>query len=225
MATLFETRQNSLLSLPDGNTPANPMLRMGLPAVASKWDLLALGGRMFNLKQTTIGTACVAPTQNGAGIVTTMPWVRFGVPTGTTLFFHHLNLSISAAAGTANEIALIYAPTDTFTSSTGAALVPLNWRNDNPRASAVTNCYIGATAALNVEAAYSSARVLYQDVLSAAFAATYYTQYVVDKWWNTFVPIIGPASVLFFFQGNTTAPQGYFSMDWAEVPTVSVKET
>ena len=72
MTTLFETRQTACSAWVT-NMPANPMLRMGLPAVASKWDLLPLGGRMFNLKQTTIGTACVAPTQNAAGIILTMP--------------------------------------------------------------------------------------------------------------------------------------------------------
>ena len=39
---------------------------------------------MFNLKQTTIGTALTGATQNAAGIVLTVPWVRFTVPTGYT---------------------------------------------------------------------------------------------------------------------------------------------
>jgi hypothetical protein len=225
MGTLFETRQTALLSLGDGNTPANPLLRMGIPAISSKWDLFAMGGRMYNLKQTTIGTACVAPTQNAAGIILTMPWVRFTVPTGYTIFMHHLNLSVAAAAGTLNEIALTYSATDTFTSSTGAALVPLNWRNDNPRSTCVTNCYVGATGALNIEAAITSPRVLYQDMIAAAFAVQVTNQYTIDKWWNSLIPIIGPASVCLYFQGNTTAPTGYFSMDWAEVQTINVKES
>ena len=49
------------------------------------------------------------------------------------MFPRHLNLSVATAAGTVNEIALVYSQTDSFTSSTGAAITPLNWRSDNPR--------------------------------------------------------------------------------------------
>jgi hypothetical protein len=114
--TLFEVRQNSLLTLGDGNTPAVPLARMGFPAVSTKWDMFALAGRMFNLKQTTIGTALSGGTADAAGIVLTVPWVRFTVPTGFTIFPRHLNLSVATAAGTYNEIAFCYTQTDTFTS-------------------------------------------------------------------------------------------------------------
>ena len=46
MTTLYEVRQDSLLSLGDGNTPAVPMARMGFPANISKWDMFALAGRV-----------------------------------------------------------------------------------------------------------------------------------------------------------------------------------
>jgi hypothetical protein len=221
MATLFEVRQSNLLALGDGNVPANPMLRMGIPAEATKWDLFALMGRMYNLKQTTIGTAVAGSAQAAGAIVLTAPTVRFTVPTGTTVFPRHLNLSFATAAGTDNEIALIYSETDSYTSG-GTAVTPLNWRNDNPRSTAVTSCYIAAGSAI-VEAALTRVRALYQDVIPSAFAGAATDQYVVDKWFPDLVPIIGPASVLFFFVGATTTMTGYFSMDWAEVPTVSVK--
>jgi len=223
MTTLFEVRQNALLSLGDGNTPAVPLARMGLPALLSKWDLFALGGRMFNLKQTTIGTALSGATANGASIVVTVPWVRFTVPTGYTIFPRHLNLSIAAAAGTACEIALGYSQTDSFTSG-GTALTPLNWRSDNPRSTAVTKCYVGPTGGANVEGAMTNPRSLYQDFIPAAFAVQVVNQYVIDKWFNDLIPVVGPASVLLYFGGVTTTPTGYFSMDWAEVETVNVKE-
>jgi hypothetical protein len=224
MTTLYETRQTALLSLGDGNTPAVPLTRMGIPAASTKWDLFALMGRMYNAKQTTIGTALAAPTQNAAGIILTMPWFRFTVPTGYTVFPRRLNLSVATAAGTVNEIALAYSETDSFTSSTGAAITPLNWRSDNPRSTSVTNCYVGATGTLNVEAALTRVRVLYQDMIATAFGANQTDQYVLDKRFDDLIPIVGPASVLLYFQGNTTAPSGYFSMDWAEVATVNVKE-
>jgi hypothetical protein len=224
MTTLFETRQTALLSLGDGNTPAVPLTRMGFPALMTKWDMFALAGRMFNLKQTTIGTALSGATAAGASIVTTVPWVRFTVPTGYTIFPRHLNLSYATHAGTASEVALAYTNTDTF-SAGGTALTPLNWRTDNPRSTSVTNCYVGPTGGANTESAISAPRVIYQDFIATAFGANQTDQYTIDKWWDDLIPIVGPSSVLLYFGGVTTTPSGYFSMDWAEVLTVNVKES
>jgi hypothetical protein len=225
--TLYEIRQTQLLSLGDGNTPANPLLRMGIPAKCSKWDLFALMGRMYNLKQTTIGTALSGATANNAGIVVTVPWVRFTVPTGYTVFPRHLNLSIAGTTGGADpaaEMALVYSETDSFTSG-GTALTPLNWRSDNPRATCVTNCYVGPTGGANVEAAMTRPRAIYQDIVATPMAANQTDQYVVDLWFNDLIPIVGPSVVLLFLTGKTATPTAYFSMDWAEVQTVNVKES
>jgi hypothetical protein len=223
MSTLYEVRQDSLLALGDGNTPANPMLRMGIPIKADKWDLFALMGRMYNLSQAVVGTADITATEAVGAIVLTEPWVRFTVPTGYTVFPRHLNVSLATAAGTANEIALCYSETDSFTSNAGTVLVPVNWRNDNPRASIVTSCGIGPKGTVIVEAALTRVRALYQDVVPSAFAVERVNQYVVDKWWEDLIPIIGPASVLLYVAAATTSSTGYFSLDWAEVPTVAVK--
>ena len=225
MSTLFEVRGQSLTSLGDGNTPPVPLTRMGIPAGCSKWDLFALMGRMYNLKQTTIGTALAGSTAAAGAIVLTVPWVRFTVPTGKTVFPRHLNVALATAAGTDNEIAFIYSQTDSYTSG-GTALTPLNWRSDNPRATSVTNCYIGPSGGVITEAALTSVRALYQDIipLAFAFATSYLLQYKVDKWFEDLIPIVGPASVLLYLGGATTTPTGYFSMDWAEVDTVNVKE-
>jgi hypothetical protein len=221
MTTLFEVRQNNLLSLGDGNVPANPMTRMGIPAEANKWDLFALMGRMFNAKQATIGTAIAGAAPAAGAIVLTAPWFRFTVPTGYTVFLRHLNISLQSAGGTDTEMALCYSETDSFSSSTGTATTPVNWRSDNPRSSIVTSCYAGPSAADNIEAALTRVRAIYQDVVPATFAAN--AQYVVEKWWDDLIPIIGPASVLLFLAAATTTCSATFSMDWAEVPTVSVK--
>jgi len=224
MATLFEVRQDSLLTLGDGNTPAVPLARMGLPATLSKWDLFALSGRMFNLKQTTIGTALSGSTAAAGAIVLTVPWVRFTVPTGLTVFPRHLNISVATAAGTDNEIAWIYTNSNSYTSG-GTALTPVNWRSDAPSSTQVTSCVIGPSGGVITEAALGTVRCLYQDIipLAFAFASSYHLQYVVDKWIEDLVPIVGPASVLVYFGGATTTPSGYFSMDWAEVDTSNVK--
>ena len=220
MTTLLEVRQDSLLSLGDGNTPPQALLRMGIAPVASKWDLFALQGLMFNLHQTAIGTAEAGSAAAGGGIVLTAPTIRFSVPAGTTVFPRHLNISYATAAGNVNEIAWAY--TDTSPAATGGvAITPLNWRSDAPRGSVVTNCITGAATPI-VEAALTNVRAIYQDIipLAFAFATNYVLQYTIDKWIDTLIPIVGPAVVLLWMSG-ATAVTGYYSMDWAEVPTVS----
>lgn len=217
----YEVRQSAVTALAEGTVIKSPLLKMGVPVGASKWDYFALMGRMFNIKQTTLGTPLSGGTVDAGGIVLTVPWVRFTVPTGTTVFPRHLNLAASAAAGTINEIALAYTQTDTFTSSAGVAITPLNWRTDNPRASAVTNCYVGASGTVNTEAALVGVRALYQNAVPTAFGANQTDQLCIDKLFEDLIPIVGPASVLLYFTGAGTTPAGYFSIDWAEIPSVS----
>lgn len=215
-----EVLQNTLRALGDGNTAPVPLARMGLPAVLSKWDLFALGGRMFNLKQTTIGTELSGATA-AASTVLTIPWVRFTVPTGYTVFMRHLNISLTAMAGTANEIALVYTNSDSYTSG-GTALTPTNWRTDSAApASVCTSVRIGPSGGVITEAALGTVRALYQEGLAAAFTASFLA-HTIDKTFEDLVPIVGPGSVLLYLTGNTTTPAGFFSMDWAEVPTSAV---
>jgi hypothetical protein len=221
MTTLFETRQDSLCSLPDGNTPPQALLRMGIMPVANKWDLLALQGRMFTVKQTTIGTALAGSAADNAGIVLTAPTLRFSVPVGTTVFPRRLQVAFATMAGVDNEIAWVYGDTATYTSG-GTAVTPLNYRTDAPRATGVTNCYHAAGSAI-VEAALTNVRAIYQDIvpLAFAFATSYHLMYTIDKWLDSFIPIVGPASVLVYLSAKTTANTHYVSMEWAEVPTIS----
>ena len=217
-------RQDGLLSLGDGNEIDWPALRMGHPYFATKWDALALAGRMFNLKQTTVGTAVAGSAQAAAGIVLTAPSIRFTVPTGKTVFPRRFNLTLYSAAGTENEIAVAYTSTDTYTSG-GTAVTPLNWRTDSSAAAtSVTNCYIAAGSAI-VEAALVGVRALYQDVvpLAFAFATSYKLSHIVDVAWDDLHPIVGPASFLIWVSAIATASTMAFNLDWAEVPTVSVK--
>lgn len=215
-----EVFQDALRALGDGNVAPFPQLRMGVPPVASKWDLFALQGRMFNLKQTTIGTALSGATADNGGIVLTVPWVQFTVPSGTTVFPHRLNLALETAAGTLNEIAWVYTQSDSYTSG-GTALTPLNWRTDNPRSTAVTNCVVGPSGGVITEAALVGVRALYQDVVPAAFAANATDQYCINVIFDDLIPVVGPASVILYLTGATTTPSGVFTLDWAEVPTVS----
>jgi hypothetical protein len=220
--TFVQVAQDSLGALADGSIVRIPALKMGVPAGASKWDLFALGGRMFNVKEGTIGTAITFSAADNAGIVLTAPSFRFTVPTGTTVFPRRLNLALIPGATTVdNEIALLYTAADSY-SSGGTAVTPLNWRTDNPRATGVTNCYYCSGSAI-VEAALTSVRVLHQEIYSvaAAFATSYNLNINKTVAFDDLVPIVGPASVLLFVSAKTAAVTGYFSFDWAEVPTVS----
>jgi hypothetical protein len=221
MTTLLEVRQDSLLSLGDGNTPPQALLRMGVMPVATKWDLFALGGYMFTAKQTTIGTPLAGSAADNAGIVLTAPTFRFSVPVGTTVFPYRFNLAFATAAGVDNEIAVAYDDTNTYTSG-GTAITPLNWRTDNPRATAVTNCVHAAGSAI-VEASLTNPRVIYQSCIPLAFA--FATSYKLEDTkvieFPNLIPIVGPASFLIWVSAKTTASTSYMSVDWAEVPTKS----
>lgn len=219
----YEVRQNGLAGWPENVVQRAPMLRMGIPVMADKWDQFALMGRMFNIHETTIGTPINGGAIDAAGIVLTAPWVRFTVPTGTTIFPRHLNVTLQAAAGTLTEMALVYTNTDTFTSG-GTAITVLNWRTDAPRASAVTNAFIGPTGGANVEGALSSPRAIYQFTFPLAFGANENALMAVDQWWDQLIPIIGPASVCLFLGAAGTTPSALYSFDWAEVATTNIKE-
>lgn len=224
MTTLFEVRQDSLTSLGDGNTPPVPLARMGIPAQMAKWDLFALAGRMFNLKEGTLGTALTFSAADNAGIVLTAPSIRFTVPTGYTIFPRRLNVAlIPGATSVDNEIAVAYTNSDSFTSG-GTAVTPVNWRPDNPRATIVTNCVHCSGAAIT-EAALGTVRALHQGIYTpaAAFATSYNLNINYTVQWDDLIPIVGPASFLVWISAKTAAITGYFSLDWAEVATVNVK--
>jgi hypothetical protein len=175
-------------------------------------------GKMFNAKQTTIGTALAGATADAASIILTVPWFRFTVPSGYTVFPYRLNLAYAACTGTVSEIAWIYTNTDSYTSG-GTAVTPVNWRTVGGSTTAVTSCVIGPSGGVITEAALGTVRALYQDCVPAAFAANATDQYALNVKIEDFVPIVGPASVLLYFGGVTTTPTGYLSMDWAEVLT------
>lgn len=224
MTTLFEIRQDTLTTLGDGNTPPVPMARMGFPASISKWDMFALAGRMFNLKEGTVGTALTFSAADNAGIVLTAPSIRFTVPTGYTVFPRRLNLALIPGATTVdNEIAVLATDSNSYTSG-GTAVTPLNWRTDAPAASAVTNCYHCSGSAI-VEAALGNVRALHQAVYTpaAAYATSYNLNINYTVQWDDLIPIVGPASFLVFVSAKTAAVTGFFSLDWAEVLTVNVK--
>lgn len=220
--TYLQVQQDSLSAMADGTIARVPALRMGAPIGATKWDWFALAGRMFNAKEGTIGTALTFSAADNAGIVLTAPTFRFTVPTGVTVFPRRLNLAlIPGATSVDNEIALIYTAADSYTSG-GTAVTPLNWRGDNPRATSVTNCYHCSGSAI-VEAALTSVRALYQEIYTpaAAYATSYNLNINKLVQWEELVPIVGPASLLLFVSAKTAAITGYFSFDWAEMPTTN----
>lgn len=218
----YEVRQAIPGAFGDGTVVNAPLLKMGVPPMADKWDWFALMGRMFNAKEGTIGTALTFSAADNAGIVLTAPTFRFTVPTGLTVFPRRLNMALIPGATSAdNEIALIYTAADSYTSG-GTAVTPLNWRTDNPRATSVTNCYHCSGSAI-VEAALTSVRVLHQEIYTpaAAFATSYNLNINKTVTFEELVPIVGPASVILYISAKTAAITGYFSFDWAEVPSVS----
>ena len=216
---LMEVRQDSLTTLADGQCPPLPFTRMGIPAYVDKWDYFALAGRMFQVTQTTVGTPLTNSAVNAAGIVVTVPTARFDVPTGYTIFPRRFTVAFTAMAGTLNEIALVSATSASTTG--GLALTPLNMRQDQPTATVVTKAYHCSGAAIT-EGALTNVRFLYQSVDPLAFAAAAGHKNV-EVVWKDLHPVVGPCKVLLFVGAATTASTAVFTLEWAEVPTASVK--
>jgi hypothetical protein len=219
MTAIFEVRQNGFPSYGDGQHPAMPLARMGLPAVLDKWDLFALSGRMFQVTQTTVGTALTGSAQAAGGIVLTAPTIRFDVPTGYTVFPRRLNITYEARAGVDNELVVCSATSASTTG--GLALVPLNMRQDAPYQSVVRNVMSCSGAAIT-EGALTVVRCHWQSIDSLAFSAEdpFCTR---DILWDDLRPIVGPCAFLIFQSGKTTASSAMFTLEWAEVPTSTVK--
>lgn len=215
---LWEVRQNTLTTLGDGSVPMAPLSRMGIPAYLNKWDLFALGGKMFTASQVTIGTAVTGGTADAAGIVLTEPSWRISVPTGYTIFPHRLNISFAAMAGTINEVALVSC-TSATTSGGTAIVTAYNLRQDAPSTSAVT--ILSGTTTPIVEGALTNVRIHWQSSEPLAFAA-HGGQRTWNIVWDELRPLVGPCNLM-LFTGGSTAPTFYATIEWAEVPTSAVK--
>jgi len=219
MTTLLEVRQDSLLSLSDGNTPPQALLRMGIAPHATKWDLFALQGRMFTAQEATTGTPIAGSAADAGGAVLTAPTIRVGVPTGMTFFLRSLQIALQTAAGTLNELMVIASETNTYTSG-GTAYTPQNWRTDNPRSSVATNPVYASGSAI-VEAALVRPRALWKYTRAAAFAAGETFDGITRVQFDDLIPVVGPAAILVWVSAATTASTFLFSLNWAEIPTVS----
>jgi hypothetical protein len=213
----MEVRQNTMLAASEGTAVRRPMLKMGVPLVGDIWSYLALQGRMFNLSETTQGTVLTAAVADATSNVLTIPSLRLTVPTGLTVFPYRFNIAWQARAGTITEGMIVASETDTYTSG-GVAIVPRNWRTDNPRATAAANIATGSGTGI-VEAALVRPRSLYKFVHTHAIAATDVNN--IEKMWPALWPIVGPASLLIYLGSVTTAGTYLFSLDWAELPTIN----
>lgn len=222
MSDLYQVRQDSYLTAGEGSAPAIALSRMGLQPVLNKWDHLALGGRMFNVHENTIGTALTGSAAAAGAIVLTAPTIRLTVPAGTTLFPQALNVNLVSAAGVEHEFAVVVSDTDSYTSGGTALHTPYNLRTDDPRDSACTNKYHCSGSAI-VEAALTNPRKIYtRGKLYASAAVTDEPTLNFEKIWENLIPCVGPCSFLIFLSSKTTALTFEFDFTWAELPTVSV---
>lgn len=178
---------------------------------------LALDGRVFNISNLTIETVALGSTS----FADTDPFILVDVPTGTTII--PLEVLLAQGGTVAGGVITVLITTDDGLrfSSGGTAVTPINLRKDDPITSA-TSAYVGdataIVAAANVDADTIWAGLLDQDVTDPNS-----TENVIWTARNYIPPIlIGPASLLIFAFAATTAPGLFWSVKWAEIPTVSV---
>jgi hypothetical protein len=94
-------------------------------------------------------------------------------------------------------------------------------RQDQPTATVVTKAYHCSGAAIT-EGAITNVRCLDQSIDPLAFAASKGHKNL-EVVWDYLHPVVGPCAVLLFVGAATTASTAVFTLEWAEVPTASVK--
>lgn len=218
----YSVNQTSLLTAADGSNPSPLMAKMGIVPYLSKWDFLAIQGRMFNAHENTIGTALTGSAAAAGAIVLTAPTVHMTVPTGVTMFPYRLNVNLVSAAGVEHEFAVVVGDTDTYSSGGTAMLAPYNLRTDDPRDTSLTNKYHASGSAI-IEGTLSNPRKIFtRGQLYALGAAADQINANFTAEWPDLIPIVGPAVFLVFLSSKTTALTFEFDLTWAEVATVHV---
>lgn len=192
--------------------------------VSPNWyEQLVADGRVFLVNNPTVGTALAL---GGTSYSATAPAFLFDVPVGTTMLPLGVHMvQGGSVAGADITVMLTYDKILRF-SSGGTAITPRAMRTDAPVATAVTSSYYGTTATAITALTASQVNMFSYDIQAAdvTIGANVYEhrEFIWPKVSNVPAPeLVGPASFLIFAFAGTTQPSFFFSIAWAEIPTVS----
>jgi hypothetical protein len=190
--------------------------RDGALYVADYRLMAALEGRIFH---TAVGSL-TTPTTFRVGIQTLQPELVIDVPTGTAIIPVEIAVHLETLAGTITEIVAMTgtALRGAGTSTAGSAL---STRTDRQVSSACNIYYTYSGNATAIAGTLEFWRVGFPWVTATAEGnAIMKFEYSLEK--NTPQVIVGPGSVSLCVGATGTAPTGYITADWIELPASGV---
>lgn len=207
----------------DGIYVAARMNRRGELIVPEFFAQLAVDGRIFQVSNPTRGTAVA---MGGTSFSDTAPAFLVDVPSGTTIIPLEVAFSQGGTVAGAVITGLITYDNKLRYSSGGTAQTIRANRTDAPNAS---NCsaYSGGsaiTAAAVGVANTLKARLISPDVSPSVDVA--FPGYEQGLFWSVRESpppvLVGPASLVIYTYAGTTQPSWFYTIRWAEMPTVMV---
>lgn len=184
---------------------------------------LVMDGRVFNASNAVQETF-EALSVNGRGTDNINPSLLLDVPSGTTIIPLEVMLEADVAEATSeDETYSINTDDKVRFVSGGVAITAINMRKDDPNAS-VASFYSGSTAIV-ANADEDNDTIYAQTVYAEATPPTTVKGTPLLLWTaRTYIPpvLIGPASFLVFIQTATADQNYWWSVKWAEIPTVQV---
>ena len=217
---LFGTRsQSTYPGVSEGNAVATRHNPRGELVVPDWYTQLVLDGRVFNVSNAVQETAANL-NETARGTDNVNPVLLLSVPLGTTAIPLEIVI-ITSGTGTAEDLTVTINTDDAARFSSGGAIItPLNMRKDDLVTSACT-FYAGSTQI--VATANTDDDTIYASRVDSTQIATP-TMPFLDWSARRFVPpvLFGAASLLVFIVSATDDHTFFFSVKWAEIPSVSV---
>ena len=181
---------------------------------------LILEGRGFSIQMGTED----APVDLTVAIDDILVWALVDIPAGTTAIpIFAQGVIATWSDGTLLNMMIEIDRAKTRYASGGTAYTPLNLRTDTPIASLAT-AFVDADTVPSAKSVGGSLEIYRESIeVNVGDAADYWPpmEYEPDH------PemVVGPASMIFHFgaANGGTAPTGYGSMQWIEMPTTAIK--
>lgn len=208
-------QQNSYSAHPDGTAGAIRLNRRGEIVTNDFIQQAILDGRGFNFANIAPDTLITGSTS----YTNSDPCLLVTIAEDTTMIPFYLHIGIEDAGSTDNHITIGFDTADLYVSGGGTAGSTVNnLRSDAPVTSLTTYAKNGATAIVITDPG-AGERIIYHHINPFQDEAD--KLYEIN-WEPRVCPVlVGPASFFVYVYG-ASAPTFEYSLQWIEIPTVSV---
>ena len=224
MGELARIRQDSYESYGEDTLRPPRSNRRGELVVCDFWTQLVFDGRMFHMQMGTEST----PVNSETTVDDQRAWMVVDGTDGWTLLpaIYEVGLAVLAAA-TVIEAYLEIDRAKIRYSSTGTAYVPENLRTDRPRTSIASAAYVGPDVTVAAKTAVPGSieigrhNFIEDAIATATGAETKF--YCLNARERPLPAVVGIGSICCHFGASTADCTGYGCVEWAELPSESVR--